>query len=174
MIASREVSPAFHARYSALSRTYRYALVPGARSPLLARYAWTPWQSPDWPLFAEEARRLEGEHNFNRFRSGTEERPTTRRLLQTTLRVDSGAAYFTLTANGFLRGMVRWIVAALWARATGAMTAAAFTDMLDARSRPETLVPAPPQGLCLVGISYPGDNAPPSAPIPTGAPRDFK
>lgn len=157
ILESEEAESGFHARFSAKSRIYRYAIVPGRRSPMIRRFAWMPNEEPDWSVIRDEAERLVGEHDFRQFRSGTEERSTVRTMIRTGFRQAEGAGYLTLEANAFLRGMVRWIVRALWSRAVGRMSETELTDMIEGRSRPKTLIPAPPQGLCLVRVRYEGD-----------------
>ena len=154
VLESGEAEGDFHARFSAQSRTYRYALFPGGRSPLIGRYAWMPREAPDWDLFRSESERLVGGHDFRLFRSGTEDQPTVRHVHRIGLRLDRGAGYLTLEANSFLRGMVRWIVGALWSRATGRMSEEQLTAMIEGHMRPKALTPAPPQGLCLVRVRY--------------------
>jgi tRNA pseudouridine38-40 synthase len=121
---------------------------------MIGRFAWTPEERPDGCVLRSEAERLAGERDFRLFRNGTEDRSTVRTLTRAEVREDRGAIYLTVEANAFLRGMIRWTVAALWARATGGMDEEQFTAMLEGRSRPATLTPAPPQGLCLVRVRY--------------------
>lgn len=154
VLESGEAGSDFHARFSAQSRTYRYAIVPGGRSPMIGRFAWMPREEPDWDLLRAESERLIGVHDFRLFRSGTEDLPTVRHVHRVGLRIDREAGYLTLEANSFLRGMVRWIVGALWSRATDRMSEDVFTAMIEGHARPKTLTPAPPQGLCLVRVRY--------------------
>jgi len=154
IVQSREAGPGFHARFSAKSRIYRYAIVPGGRSPLIGRFAWMPRDDPDWEVLTQEASQLIGERDFQRFQTVGDEGTTVRRVLRAEVRRIRNGGFITLKDNAFLRGMVRWVVAALWARALGRMSAEQYDEMLDGRSRPQTLTPAPPQGLCLVGVRY--------------------
>ena len=154
ILRSEAVSEAFHARFSATSRVYRYAIVPGPRSPLMGRFAWQPQETPDWTVLIARAAQLVGERDFRCFRITGDDGSTVRRLARCEVRRVGPGGVITLEANAFLRGMVRWIVAALWACATRRMEEEEFERMMEGVSRPQTLVPAPPQGLCLVRVRY--------------------
>jgi tRNA pseudouridine38-40 synthase len=154
VLGSREVPGDFHARFSATRRMYRYAILPGRRDPILGRFAWMPKVSPDWERFGEDAARFRGEHDFQSFRIMGVETTTLREIQRIELSRIGPGAILKIEANAFLRGMVRWIVATLWARATSRMSDGEFGTMLSGGPRPETLVQAPPQGLCLVGVRY--------------------
>ena len=156
VVRSEEVDDSFHARFSATSRIYRYAIVPGRRSPLTGRFAWMPRETGDWDLLGREAARIVGERDFRCFCGAGDYETTVRRIMRARLRRAGDAGLLTVEANGFLRGMVRWIVGALWSRATGRLDEDGLGEMLAGRSRPRTLIPAPPQGLCLVEVRYGG------------------
>ena len=157
VIQSEEADPGFHARFSATGRIYRYAIYPLSRSPLLRRVAWLPGEAPDWGILQCSAKRLVGRRDFRSFSLTGRPGPTIRDLRSIDIRPHHAGLVVTLEANAFLRGMVRWIIAALWARATGRLEDDELTAMIEARSRPTALIPAPPQGLCLVRVKYAGD-----------------
>jgi tRNA pseudouridine38-40 synthase len=64
---------------------------------------------------------------------------------------------FTITANAFLRQMVRRIVGSLLEVGRGEWSAGDFTSALQARNRSRSAPPAPPQGLVLEKVTYPAE-----------------
>src|SRR6266545_2301191 len=105
----------FHARYSALSRTYRYVLYnhPVRPALLAGRTGWF-----HLPLDLERMRkavdRLIGEHDFSSFRSAECQAKTPVRVMQSAGIRASGAYFlFDFTANAFLHHMVRNIIGCL-------------------------------------------------------------
>lgn len=159
--AMEEASPGFHARHSALSRTYRYRVVRGpVRSPLRDRFAWPV----TWPLELERMQlagaRLLGEHDFGSFGTapgrpvGAATPSTVRCIMALVLEPVGDEIIITLTANAFLRHMMRCIVALLVAIGGGRVEPAAVELALsrnDDRLRSRL---APPRGLCLVAVDY--------------------
>jgi tRNA pseudouridine38-40 synthase len=108
-----QVDPAFHPRYDALSRTYRYAIYRSeARNPLLDRFAWRLNDLPDWERMNQAAAELIGEHDFSAFGKALHAEGTTvRRVDQAEWRLQAPELLtFTISANAFLYHMVRRIV----------------------------------------------------------------
>ena len=109
---AEEVDESFHARYSALSRTYRYQLyVQKHRNPLIDRFAWRVTAQPDLELMNLESRDLLGEHDFIAFGKALNQTGTTiRRIYQAEWTETGFGMDFTITGNAFLNHMVRRIV----------------------------------------------------------------
>ena len=108
-----EVPPEFHARKSALSKTYEYRILNRpSRSPLHHHYGWWLSQHLNLEAMAAAAAFLPGEHDFSAFRaSGSGNRNPVRRILAARWQTHPGGwLRFTITGNGFLRGMVRSLV----------------------------------------------------------------
>jgi tRNA pseudouridine38-40 synthase len=152
--AVREVPQDFHARFSAIGRTYEYTIWNGPRPrPLLRR---TAWWVPD-PLDAAAMERasvaLVGRHDFSAFAmkaAGSRER-TVRRAAWS---AGEGVLVLTIEADGFLRGMVRGIVGTLLQVGRGRLGVADFADVLASADRDRGGTSAPAQGLCLVQVRY--------------------
>jgi tRNA pseudouridine38-40 synthase len=165
------VAPAgFHPRFSARWRTYRYTVIQGCvrrpqRSPLTDRYALLETQPLDVETMAQAAARLVGEHDFATFGQPTQGESTVRRVTAASWQAapplpwEDGSAgrplIFTITANGFLRQMVRSLVGTLLAVGRGELAAERLPDLLAARERSLAAPPAPPQGLVLAQVIYP-------------------
>jgi len=161
VVAAREVPPSFDAQYGALSKVYRYRLLlRRSRSPLLASRS---WHIP-YPLHRSRMQKaaldLTGERDFSSFRSsGCASRSPVRTLSRLELRRRGDILDFELEANGFLRHMVRNIVGTLVDVGRGRIPADSMNDLLASGDRSRAGRKAPPQGLFLLSVCYPGDSS---------------
>jgi tRNA pseudouridine38-40 synthase len=154
---ARPVGADFHARYSALSRTYRYLILDHPVRPALDRYrvCWSR-RSLDAAIMHDAARVLEGEHDFAAFRAAEcQARTSVRRVLAIGVERRERLVEITVRANAFLHHMVRNVAGALIAVGSGARPRAWLAEVLAARDRTLAGVTAPPQGLYLVAVEYP-------------------
>jgi tRNA pseudouridine38-40 synthase len=144
----------FHARFSARSRSYRYrVLVRRTRSPLEARRVlW--WPRPvDWDALASAAVVLAGEHDFRAFTPAQSEHEVFRREVRTAAwEPDGDRLDFTITADSFLRHMVRTLVGTMLE--LGAAAPQRIEELLGGRPRDEGGPTAPPWGLYLEHVEY--------------------
>ena len=153
---SREVDGEFHARYSALSRTYRYELLNRAVRPALGA-AHLGWFHPPLELarMQQAAAHLVGEHDFSAFRSSECQAKTPIRTLHTLDIVAGGERIdFVLRANAFLHHMVRNIVGTLVYVGKGKHPPSWVKEVLDSGRRSEAAPTFGPQGLYLEKIQY--------------------
>ena len=152
-----EVKPDFHARYSAAGKTYRY-LILNRRTPsaFTRNQVWHYPRELDLAAMAECLRMIEGKHDFSSFRNtGSNTRSPVRTVLKQGIeRNEDGLITITLSADGFLRQMVRNIVGTLVEAGRGKITPADFKEILAARDRSKAGPTAPPQGLYLVEVDY--------------------
>jgi len=156
---AEEADPRFHARFSAVSRTYIYAIsTRRARSAIWGRFSMHVRRPLDVGAMREASARLIGTHDFAAFaRSGGNPGPTTVRRLERLAirRGGSDRIYIVVTANAFLRAMVRNIVGALIDVGTGEIEPGRVAALLEAGNRTENpCAPATPQGLCLWRVDY--------------------
>lgn len=155
--AVEEVGDDFHARFTAVSRTYHYYLCAEAPPPMLARYVcWVPEITSDWPDRCRTGlTALQGKHDFAAFCAERVEATSTVRTVVTTA-VEARGPFFRIEirADAFLRSMVRLIVGELAEIATGRAEIGALAERL---ANPEILPgkPAPAQGLFLTHVEYP-------------------
>lgn len=155
--ACERVPEAFHARYDARGKLYRYAIWNGcARSPLrAARFHWVP-SALDVDAMREAARRLVGRHDFASFRAaGSEVRFSEREL--TRLEVvgePRGEILLQVAGEGFLRHMVRILAGTLLDVGLGRTPASEVAAILAARDRTRAGRTVPAHGLTLVRVDY--------------------
>ena len=165
---------AFHPRFDATWREYRYWIAPEVVSPFLGRYAWTPRAGIELDVMAEAAQSLLGKHDFASFAGGgegvpwsdraTRARGTTRTILRCACReiqarFGPGAKAervieVAVAADGFLPRMVRNIVGALVEVGQGRQASGWIAEILGYRDRRLGSVLAPAHGLTLNAVGY--------------------
>ena len=157
-VAVREASvvdAAFHARFSARRRTYRYILENRAeRGALLRDRAWHVRRPLDLEAMRTAAAGLVGEHDLSAFGSDPAGRNTVRDLSQLRVRrLRNGLVAFDLTANAFLYGMVRRMVGFLVEVGMGIRSAAESRALLAPGAVAASRV-APARGLYQLAVEY--------------------
>ena len=153
----------FHARFSATGRCYLFRVV--ARRPPVTHDRGLVWQvqAPlDLDAVRQGASELVGHHDFTTFRStlcqSKSPVKTLDRIEVTEHAYPGGVEYrFELAACSFLHNQVRSIVGTLERVGAGAWTPGDVAAALAAKDRAACGPVAPPQGLYLVGVSYPVD-----------------
>jgi tRNA pseudouridine38-40 synthase len=172
---------AFRARWSALSRSYRYRVLRGdVRDPLRERYVWHVPRTLDVEAMAAATRLLPGERDFGAFGSSPRDRPdegyrghTVREMLAAETRPSSRSpdeVECAFTANAFLTGMVRRLVGTLVRVGEGKLSVAEFQGILEAAEKTHPGAAAPARGLCLTGVAYPPELL--RWPVEESAPED--
>jgi tRNA pseudouridine38-40 synthase len=146
----------FHARYSAVSRSYRYVLYnhPVRPALLAGRTGWF-----HLPLDLEKMRkavdRLIGEHDFSSFRSAECQAKSPVRVVQSAGIRASGAYFlFDFTANAFLHHMIRNIVGCLVYVGKGNQPPQWISELIAARDRRLAAPTFSAEGLYLSGVRY--------------------
>jgi tRNA pseudouridine38-40 synthase len=153
---ARPVPPDFHARYSAMRRSYRYVLLnrsvrPGADA---GRVGW--FHLPlDVDRMQSAARELIGEHDFSAFRSSEcQARSPVRQLHALEVRRSGDYIIMDFCANAFLHHMVRNIVGALVYVGKGAREQGWLAELLSGRDRTRSAPTFDAAGLYLSGVEY--------------------
>lgn len=161
----RAVPPDFHARYSALARTYRYVILHReVRSPLERSRAWCCRGSLAPERMAVAGASLIGEHDFSAFRgAGCQARSPVRRIERLVVLTAGDYVHVEVRASGFLYHMVRNVVGALVRIGMGDAEPGWMAELLAGRDRRLGAPTAPPEGLYLADVHYPDELALPRA-----------
>ena len=147
-----------HARFTAKSRTYEYHIV-DHKDPFLHDLATRVRPGLDFNAMNEAAKYLIGRQDFASFcRSNTDVKTTICDLTYAQWEVkENGHAVFTITADRFLRNMVRAVVGTLFEVGRGKMTIEQFAEVITQHTRTAAGDSAPAEGLYLTQIIYPED-----------------
>jgi len=151
----QQVDPSFHARFSAVSRLYRYYIC-FKKQPLWFNRVWRLNHRVDWDKARSHLPAIEGKHDFAAFMAsgcGTENSICT--VKQVSLEKDDDILLFTIEADRFIYKMVRSIVGTLVDIGRGRLgiTMEEIIKRKDRRLVGET---APPFGLVLENVQYQG------------------
>jgi tRNA pseudouridine38-40 synthase len=170
-IAVRSVGPApegFDARRSATGRAYRYTVLNRPEpDPFLARTAWLVEAPLDLRAMQLACDPLFGEHDFSAFcRRPDEQASLVRRVTDARwLDLGEGILRFDIEASAFCHQMVRSVVGLLVGVGLGRKRAGDVAGILRSKERSHAGQPAPPHGLCLWAVRYPGFS--PISDVPT-------
>jgi tRNA pseudouridine38-40 synthase len=153
---AQPVDAGFHARYSAIARTYRYRLLNRpVRPALAARHAGWYHAPLDVEAMRSAARALVGEHDFSAFRAAECQAKTPVRTVHS-IAIDRSAERidFVIRANAFLQHMVRNIIGSLVYVGNGKQPPGWIAELLASRDRTKAAPTFAPEGLYLEKIEY--------------------
>ena len=145
-----------HARFDAVRRTYEYHII-DHKDPFLCKQATRVRPGLDFAAMNESAKLLIGKLDFASFcRTNTDVKTTICDLKQAEWKeLDNGHAVFTISADRFLRNMVRAVVGTLFEIGRGKMTKEQFAEVITQHNRCAAGDSAPAEGLFLTHIEYP-------------------
>ena len=153
-----EADPGFHARYSALSRRYRYSIADRSvtPNPMTSRYMLEIlWHLETEPMVAA-AQEFMGLRDFRAFCKEREGTTTIRELREISVkRRANGVVDIEIEADAFCHNMVRSIVGALMSAGSGRTTISAIRRALKGKRNEHAYKVQAPQGLTLIKIAYP-------------------
>ncbi len=158
----------FHARYSAVTRSYRYVLLnrPVRPTYLSQRVSWD-YRPLDIDKMKVAAKLLIGKHDFNAYRAASCQSNTSIRIIhELEINQKENWIWIDIKANGFLKHMVRNIVGVLVAIGAGESEPSWSREVLETRDRTMGGITATADGLYLCGVSYSVEYNLPSAPPP--------
>ena len=156
IIDAEEVSPDFHARFSAVSRTYRYTILNRIYPSAFLRNNTYFFPKPIDVQGANTAcQSLVGKWDFSSFqRSGSERINPICEIYECRCWQEQDLVYFEIEADAFLRGMVRAIVGTILKLHDGKDGVNRLHGILDARDRSAAGTSVPPHGLSLLFVKY--------------------
>jgi len=164
--AAQEVPPDFHARISAIRKTYRYVINSGRFPDVLERHYVFHHPTPlDFAAMREALPHLVGEHDFTSFTSpASTQLHHVRTIYDAALTVEPvpggtieegrGRATLTVTGSGFLYNMVRIIVGTVLQIGEGKRSPAEMAAILAAKDRSKAGPTAMPHALTLMNVEY--------------------
>jgi tRNA pseudouridine38-40 synthase len=155
--ACEDVDDDFHARFSAKIKTYQYRIFNRPIAIAIGRqYAWHIRKKLDVTAMQQAAKHIIGTHDFKSFEgTGSPRAHTIRTVMHAEFaEKEDGYLIFEITANGFLRYMVRNLVGSLVDVGLLKTTPEEFRQIFKAKNRDLAGATAPPQGLFLVNVSY--------------------
>ena len=145
-----------HARFDATARTYKYYVTLN-KSAFNRNYSWFVPNEPDFELMNRAAQLLVDTVDFTSFSKLHTDTKTNDCHVSEALwtPLDDGRWVFTITADRFLRNMVRAIVGTLMEVGRHKLTIDGFRKIIDSKDRCSAGDSAPAQGLFLYKIVYP-------------------
>jgi tRNA pseudouridine38-40 synthase len=176
VLSVTEAAADFHARKSAVAKTYRYRMYRGdVCPPFLARYVWHYPYPLDEAAMVAASGLVVGEHDFTSFAAVDPERvermagereaipeghegqartSNVRRIFSSSWAREGEEFVYTVGGNGFLHHMVRNLVGTFVLVGKGTLSGSQFEGILAARNRSAAGPTAPAGGLFLVGVEY--------------------
>jgi tRNA pseudouridine38-40 synthase len=175
VLAAEEMPPEFHARRSAVAKTYRYHIYRGAIcSPFQARYVYHHPYPLDESRMIQASALVQGEHDFTSFAAVDPEKRkevlapdqvnfaanpglepnNVRTIFHSQWQRHAEELIYTVRGNGFLHHMVRNLVGTFLMVGKGSLTVADVRRILELRDRSAAAATAPASGLFLVSVEY--------------------
>lgn len=155
-----EVQGRFHSRLNAVSKTYLYRIwnLPYT-NPFIRKYS---LHIPEPFLKVKAMKRaaefLIGEHDFSSFASQTSKKKSNVRSISAIeFEKKDGLIEIGITGDGFLYNMIRIIIGTLLEVGLGKMQPEQMAEILESKDRQKAGPTAPPHGLFLMDVIYPGD-----------------
>lgn len=143
-----------HVRFDAVARTYKYFIL-NKKDPFLLRYSWLLPEIPAFDLMNETSRILLEYNDFTSFsKLHSDARTNICKIHHAGWEKYNNQLVFTITADRFLRNMVRAIVGTLVEVGMGKRSPGNFRKVIEAKNRNEAGVSAPANGLFLHEVTY--------------------
>ena len=150
-----EAPEGFHPRFSARRRAYEYRIyIAGVRRPLIRRKSWHVVRPLDVDEMNRAAAAIAGQHDFATFGQPPQGHNSGREVFRARWRHLDELLIFEIEANAFLYRMVRSLVGSMKAVGEGRWTVTDFVTALAKADRSLAAQTAPPQGLCLMSVTY--------------------
>jgi len=157
VLHAAEAAPDFHARRSAVAKTYEYRIWRGEIcAPFLSRYVYPHPYPLNEDSMKQAAPLFAGTHDFCSLGAagGEEKQTTVRTIYSSQLQRDGDCLVYRVRGTGFLYRMVRNIVGTLLDVGRGNLKPEDVGQILKSKQRSEAGPTAPPRGLFLVEVEY--------------------
>lgn len=153
----RRVQPDAHARFSALSRTYKY-YISKVKDPFREESAWFVHGNLDIDLMSQACAILMEQNDFTSFsKLHSDNKTNICKIYSASWEEELNGIIFTIKADRFLRDMVRAITGTMIEIGSGKMGLGEFREIIIARDRCRAGKSAPAKALFLAGIEYPDE-----------------
>ena len=153
----RKVLPEAHARFNALSRTYKY-FITRIKEPFSEDSSWFIYGSLDLVNMQKAAALLQRHSDFTSFsRLHSDNKTNICKIISASWKHDDSRMIFTIKSDRFLRNMVRAIVGTMVELGKGKISLEQFEEIILAKNRSKAGISAPAKGLFLTEIEYPDD-----------------
>jgi tRNA pseudouridine38-40 synthase len=150
-----EVNAEAHTRFDAISRTYEYWIIQN-KNPFLTDFSYFFKHSLDIEKMNDAAKVFFKYEDFQCFsKSKTDVKTYLCEIKEAEWKIDNGKLIFTITANRFLRNMVRAIVGTLLEVGLGKISKEDVKKIIESKNRGNAGASVPSQGLYLTKIEYP-------------------
>ncbi len=161
----RQVSEEFSARFSAVSRSYRYILFNRkVRSAVFQHNVSWSFEALDATLMNEAAQLLIGEHDFSAFRSSQcQAKHAVREMQAISVKREADYVILDIRANAFLHHMVRNIMGTLMVIGRGEQPVAWMQEVMQSQDRRKAGMTAQATGLYLINVEYPAEHGLPDS-----------
>jgi tRNA pseudouridine38-40 synthase len=151
----RKVLPEAHARFSALSRTYKY-YISRIKDPFHEDTSWYIYGNINMSVMNEAAMMLKEYNDFTSFsRLHSDNKTNICKIFSAAWEEEENRIIFTVKADRFLRNMVRAIVGTMTDLGRDKINTADFQNIIEAKDRCRAGKSAPAKGLFLTDIEYP-------------------
>lgn len=151
----RQVDDEAHTRFDATQRSYQYC-IHQVKSPFLEKLSYHYPKAVDVQLMNEAAEKLLREQNFESFsKVKTEVNTFICTIKEARWEKQNDSLVFHVTANRFLRGMVRALVGTLLDVGLGKLTVTDFVNIIESQDRRKAGRAVPAHGLYLTDVVYP-------------------
>ncbi|MFT5879000.1 MAG: tRNA pseudouridine38-40 synthase [Moritella sp.] len=164
---AQPVDEAFHARFSATARRYRYIIFNNRLRPGILRNGVSHCHVPlDEKLMHEAAQSLLGEHDFTSFRAKhCQSKSPFRRMIHINVTRHNAFIIIDIKANAFVHHMVRNIAGSLMEVGRGRKPVSWIEDLLLLKDRSVAAATGPSAGLYMVEVDYPAQFNLPKMPV---------
>ena len=153
----RKVISKANARFSALSRTYKYYILK-TKNPFKQQWSWYINYPLDVSLMNTACGILKEESDFTSFsKLHSDAKTNICKIISAEWIENDNEIVFTITANRFLRNMVRAIVGTMVDLGAGKISIEDFKEIIELKDRCKAGMTAPAKGLFLTDINYPDD-----------------